>query len=156
MNNLEIFRIFKFLIKININSVLETFIEYWNLKDDEYLSYSIDETIFSYKVFEPNYSKLIVNNKQFISINKDKSKFSFVVVDVNCPLDLNIPLLLTRYKSNTGSGHRSIPPVGNWTGVYTSIEINRAIELVIILFINRLYTLILNLFSNTMLIFTIV
>ena len=58
---------------------------------------------------------------------KDKTKFSFVDVDVNCPTDLNIPLLLIRHKSE--KGYRSIAPVGSWNGVYTSIEINRALEL---------------------------
>ncbi len=58
---------------------------------------------------------------------KDKTKFSFVEVEVKCPSDLNIPLLLVKHK--TQNGIRSIAPVGSWNGVYTSIEINRALEL---------------------------
>nr|YP_010852515.1 DNA polymerase [Aureoboletus raphanaceus]WGL38744.1 DNA polymerase [Aureoboletus raphanaceus] len=69
------------------------------------------------------------DTKAIESIIKDNSKFSFVEVDVDCSNELNYPLLLTRYKSSNSSGYRSIAPVGNWKGVYTSIEINRALEL---------------------------
>ena len=60
------------------------------------------------------------------TIIKDKTKFSFIEVEVNTPLDLHVPLLLTKFKSN---GHRTIGPLGNCTGVYTSVEILRALEL---------------------------
>ena len=68
------------------------------------------------------------NSNLLQDIVKDKNKFSFVEVELTCPLDLNIPLLTTRYKLPNGS-IRTIAPVGSWKGVYTSIEINRALEL---------------------------
>ena len=72
---------------------------------------------------------LIENNSSKIeSIIKDTDKYSFVDVDVTAPDNLNIPLLLTRYKGTNG-GTRSIAPLGNWKGVYTSIEILRGLEL---------------------------
>ena len=65
---------------------------------------------------------LIEGNESLIeTIVKDSNKFSFVEVD--CPENVKAPLLLHKYNNKT------IAPVGKWRGVYTSIEIIRAIEL---------------------------
>lgn len=67
---------------------------------------------------------LIDGNHMLIeSIVKDSNKFSFVLVDVFCPDNIKAPLLLHEINNKT------VAPVGYWSGVYTSIEINRAIEL---------------------------
>ena len=63
------------------------------------------------------------NEENIINILNDKSKFSFIEVTVNCPDTVKAPLLLTKIDNKT------IAPVGKWTGVYTSIEILRALEL---------------------------
>lgn len=61
------------------------------------------------------------------SIIKDKTKISFIEVEVNCLANIKAPLLLNRFKSN-GIG-KTIAPVGSWQGFYTSIEILRALEM---------------------------
>ena len=58
-----------------------------------------------------------------LSIIKDKNKFSFIEVEVNCPDNIKAPLLLHRVNNKT------LAPTGSWKGVYTSIEILRALEL---------------------------
>ena len=57
----------------------------------------------------------------------DPSKFSFIEVEVYCPDTVKAPLLLHRVK--IGGVFKTLAPTGQWNGVYTSIEINRAIEL---------------------------
>nr|YP_010561576.1 hypothetical protein OSR58_mgp14 [Ganoderma flexipes]UYX56947.1 hypothetical protein [Ganoderma flexipes] len=57
------------------------------------------------------------------TIVKDSNKFSFVEVDVFCPENLKVPLLLHKINNKT------VAPTGKWKGVYTSTEINRAIQL---------------------------
>lgn len=47
--------------------------------------------------------------------------FGFFEVEVNAPLNMNIPLLQTKIK--IGNGTRTIAPVGTWTGVYFPEEI---------------------------------
>lgn len=59
-------------------------------------------------------------NPNFLS---EKDKFSFLKVKVYAPNNINHPILLTN-KNN-----RKIAPVGTWTGTYTNIEINKALEL---------------------------
>ena len=44
-------------------------------------------------------------------------------MEVECPSTIKAPLLLTRINN------KSIAPVGKWHGIYTSIEIQRAIKL---------------------------
>ena len=56
----------------SVHEILENFIEYWSLKDDDYLTYSIDEIIFTYKIINGgnlNTTKNIKNN----SFLKNKS-----------------------------------------------------------------------------------
>jgi len=50
--------------------------------------------------------------------------FGFFEVEVDAPLDLNIPILQTRIK--TKNGYRTIAPVGTWVGTYFSEEIKEA------------------------------
>ena len=66
---------------------------------------------------------LVGNNSLIETIVKDSNKFSFVEVDVFCPENLKVPLLLHKINNKT------VAPTGKWRGVYTNIEINRAIEL---------------------------
>ena len=67
---------------------------------------------------------LLVGNSYLIeAIIKDSNKFSFIEVDVFCPEDLKDPLLLHKINNKT------VAPTGQWRGVYTSIEINRALLL---------------------------
>ena len=67
---------------------------------------------------------LLVGNSSLIeTIIKDSDKFSFIEVDVICPEDLKVPLLLHKINNKT------VAPTGKWRGIYTSIEINRAIQL---------------------------
>jgi hypothetical protein len=57
----------------------------------------------------------------------EKDPFGFFEVEVNCPLDLNVPMLQIRIK--TSKGFRTITPVGTWTWGYFSEEIKGAIKL---------------------------
>jgi hypothetical protein len=54
--------------------------------------------------------------------------FGFFKVEVNTPKQLKHPILLNRIKTAYG-GTKTVAPLGNWTGVYSSIEINRCKEL---------------------------
>jgi DNA polymerase type B, organellar and viral len=53
--------------------------------------------------------------------------FGFFEVEVNAPLDLNVPILQKRIL--TKNGYRTIAPVGKWTGTYFSEEIKAAKKL---------------------------
>lgn len=53
----------------------------------------------------------------------DKTKFSFIEVEVECPSTVKAPLLLTRINN------KIVAPIGKWRGIYTSIELQRAIKL---------------------------
>jgi hypothetical protein len=53
--------------------------------------------------------------------------FGFFEVEVNAPLDLNVPIL--QKKILTKNGYRTIAPVGTWTGTYFSEEIKEAKKL---------------------------
>jgi hypothetical protein len=58
----------------------------------------------------------------------DPRAFGFFKVEVNTPQQLKHPILLCRI--NTGrDGTKTVAPLGNWIGVYSSIEINRCKEL---------------------------
>lgn len=63
------------------------------------------------------------NSSKIESIIKDLNKISFVEVEVTCPDTIKAPLLLHKINGKT------IAPTGQWNGVYTSMEINRALEL---------------------------
>ena len=55
------------------------------------------------------------------AIVNDKDKVSFVETIVNCPDTISAPILLHILNSKT------VAPTGSWKGVYTSMEINRAL-----------------------------
>lgn len=57
----------------------------------------------------------------------EKDSFGFFEVEVTAPLDLEIPILQVRIKTNEGI--RTIAPVGNWIGTFFSEEIKEAITL---------------------------
>ena len=63
------------------------------------------------------------NKENILNILHIKNKFSFIEVKVTCPDNIKAPLLLTRI------GNKTIAPVGTWSGIYTSIEILRALDL---------------------------
>ena len=60
---------------------------------------------------------------EIIKILNNNSKFSFIEVSVECPSTVQAPILLHKFNGKV------IAPVGSWTNVYTSTEINRALEL---------------------------
>ena len=58
----------------------------------------------------------------------DLNLLGFIETDVIAPKDLNIPFLQTKIKSKKGE-FRTISPLGEWRGVYTTNEIKNSIEL---------------------------
>ena len=56
------------------------------------------------------------------------NQFAFMEVEVQAPKNLNIPFLQTRIINKKGS-QITVSPLGNWTGIYTSNEIKKAMEL---------------------------
>jgi len=60
-----------------------------------------------------------------ISLVENKP-FGIFEVEVTAPKNLNIPILQT--KVDTGNGLRTISPLGTWTGVYFSEELNNALN----------------------------
>lgn len=57
----------------------------------------------------------------------DKRPFGIFKVEVTAPLDMNIPFL--QHKVKTEYGLRTTTPIGSWVGTYTSDEIYKAMEL---------------------------
>ena len=55
-----------------------------------------------------------------------KRPFGFFEVEIETPNKLNIPLLQTRKKTNSGT--RTVTPLGKWKGMYFSEEIYKAME----------------------------
>ena len=75
---------------------------------------------------EPIYFEGDILNPNIIKlshIGEDKP-FGIFEVDIECPLDIKIPLLQTRVKTKKGT--RTIAPVGTWTGHYFSDELYNA------------------------------
>lgn len=58
----------------------------------------------------------------------DLNLLGFIETDVKAPTDLNIPFLQTKIKSKKGE-FRTLSPLGEWRGVYTTNEIKKAISL---------------------------
>lgn len=56
----------------------------------------------------------------------DKQPFGFFEVEITAPENLNIPLLQTRLKTTNGT--RTIAPLGTWTDMLFSEEMNNAIK----------------------------
>jgi hypothetical protein len=54
----------------------------------------------------------------------EKMPFGIFEVEVECPSDINIPLLQVKIK--TDSGYRTIAPTGTWTGKYFSDDLYNA------------------------------
>nr|YP_010044429.1 DNA polymerase [Trametes coccinea]QPF23670.1 DNA polymerase [Trametes coccinea] len=77
--------------------------------------------------------KIVVGDSSFIeTIIKDENKFSFVVVEIECPDKRIVSFILpkkTKKKNKFNSVEKTIGPVGKWGVVYTSIEILRGLEL---------------------------
>lgn len=58
---------------------------------------------------------------------ENKNIISFLEVEIIAPGNLNEPILLKRYKNENGTS--SVAPLGKWSGVYTNVELLKAIEL---------------------------
>jgi DNA polymerase type B, organellar and viral len=63
-----------------------------------------------------------------LKVSELKDLFGFFEVEVTAPLDINIPLLQKKIKTDKDV-ERTIAPVGNWTGVYFSEELKKALSL---------------------------
>lgn len=63
----------------------------------------------------------ILNNSNY---NPNDKPFGIFEVDIIAPSNIKYPLLQTKIKTN--SGFRTIPPLGNWSGVYFSDELYNA------------------------------
>ena len=82
--------------------------------------------LYAYIMKEMDMPANIFRRRYFI-FKENPDAYGFFEVKVQAPLDLDIPLLQKRIK--TENGYRTVAPLGNWTGVYFSDKLKEAKKL---------------------------